>query len=284
MKKYLFLLLATTIACSQDSNEMVSFTQAQSLGFPLNSGQSNINSNQCMTKDAALAKYNLDANAMNGYGNNQLVPRSSWVNGVAVIPTITSGTGRIWMDRNLGASRVATSQNDFLAYGDLYQWGRANDGHQLINWSSSTSGTPANGTTTTLASTNTPGNSLYIINNSSPYDWRSPANANLWQGVNGTNNPCPSGFRLPTATEISNEFTYYSINNASSAYASIHKFVTPGARINASLNSVGTYGYYWTSSVQGGTGAFIKNFNSSAASTDSYGQRYLGFSCRCIKD
>ncbi len=35
--------------------------------------------------------------------------------------TVTSA-GQIWMDRNLGASRVATSLYDVLAYGDLYQW------------------------------------------------------------------------------------------------------------------------------------------------------------------
>ena len=39
-------------------------------------------------------------------------------------------TGRTWMDRNLGASRVATGNTDAEAYGDLYQWGRAADGHQ----------------------------------------------------------------------------------------------------------------------------------------------------------
>lgn len=39
-------------------------------------------------------------------------------------------TGRVWKDRNLGASRVATSVNDVEASGDLYQWGRATDGHE----------------------------------------------------------------------------------------------------------------------------------------------------------
>ena len=32
-------------------------------------------------------------------------------------------TGRTWIDRNLGASQVATSPTDTAAYGDLYQWG-----------------------------------------------------------------------------------------------------------------------------------------------------------------
>lgn len=39
-------------------------------------------------------------------------------------------TGLIWMDKNLGASQVATSSTDAASYGDLYQWGRAAEGHQ----------------------------------------------------------------------------------------------------------------------------------------------------------
>jgi hypothetical protein len=40
---------------------------------------------------------------------------------VANIPTVISKSGRIWMDRNLGATQVATSPTDEKAYGDLYQ-------------------------------------------------------------------------------------------------------------------------------------------------------------------
>ena len=61
------------------SNQMVSFTDAQTSGATLKSGQSHVTSNQCMTKSEALAKYNLDANAMSSYASNQLVPRSAWV-------------------------------------------------------------------------------------------------------------------------------------------------------------------------------------------------------------
>lgn len=84
MKKYL-LLLITAISFGQASNQMVSFTQAQSLGFSLKAGQSHVTSNQCMTKSEALAKYNLDTAAMSSYASNQLVPRSAWVNGVVGI-------------------------------------------------------------------------------------------------------------------------------------------------------------------------------------------------------
>jgi len=43
------------------------------------------------------------------------------------VPTVISKTGRVWMDRNLGASQVATSSTDPLSLGDLYQWGRGTD-------------------------------------------------------------------------------------------------------------------------------------------------------------
>jgi hypothetical protein len=45
-------------------------------------------------------------------------------------PTVVSATGHVWIDRKLGASRVATSMDDEQAYGDLYQRGRFRDGRE----------------------------------------------------------------------------------------------------------------------------------------------------------
>jgi hypothetical protein len=64
------------------SNEMVTFTNAATGGFTLNAGQSNVTSNECMTKTQALTKYNLSSSAMSAYASNQLVPKSTWVNGI----------------------------------------------------------------------------------------------------------------------------------------------------------------------------------------------------------
>jgi hypothetical protein len=64
------------------SNQMVTFTDAQTSPFTLNAGQFPVTSNECMTKSQALTKYNLDASAMSAYANNQLVPKSVWVSGV----------------------------------------------------------------------------------------------------------------------------------------------------------------------------------------------------------
>ena len=56
--------------------------------------------------------------------------------------TVTSPyTGRVWLDRNLGAFRVCTRLDDTSCYGDYYQWGRNYDGHE--NDSSETNSTLA---------------------------------------------------------------------------------------------------------------------------------------------
>jgi hypothetical protein len=44
---------------------------------------------------------------------------------------VISKSGRVWMDRNLGAQRPAVNSKDFKAFGDLYQWGGPIDGHQI---------------------------------------------------------------------------------------------------------------------------------------------------------
>lgn len=183
-------------------------------------------------------------------------------------------TGKIWMDRNLGATQVATSSTDAASYGDLYQWGRGIDGHQIRT----------SGTTTALSSSDTPGHGNFILAPSSPYDWRSPQNVNLWQGVAGTNNPCPTGYRLPTDAELDAERLSWSSNNAAGAFASPLKLPVAGYRSysTGSLSHVGSSGYYWSSTVSG-TNSRVLNFGSSNANVDT-GYRAYGFSVRCLKD
>jgi len=137
-----------------------------------------------------------------------------------VVDVTNPATGMTWMDRNLGASRAATSSTDSQAYGDLYQWGRASDGHEKRT--SSTRGT--------LSSSDQPGHGDFITTSGSPYDWRSPQNDNLWQGVDGVNNPCPVGYRLPTDSEWDAERGSWSSNNSSGAYGSPLKLPVAGFR------------------------------------------------------
>ena len=195
--------------------------------------------------------------------------------GPTVVNDVTNpSTGKTWMDRNLGASQVATSSTDAAAYGDLYQWGRRSDGHQCRNST----------TTSTLSSVDQPAHGNFILAPNTPYDWRSPQNGNLWQGVNGVNNPCPSGYRLPTETELNAERLSWGTSNAAGAFASALKLPVAGYRYgsNGSLSGVGTYGYYWSSTVSG-TGSHGLYFSSSNAYMQDY-VRAGGFSVRCLKD
>lgn len=198
----------------------------------------------------------------------------TWTTVVGPTDVYNPATSKIWMDRNLGASQVATSSTDAAAYGDLYQWGRATDGHE----------SRTSGTTATLATSDTPGHGNFITTGSSPYDWRSPQNDNLWQGVSGTNNPCPSGYRLPTAAELEEERLSWSSNNAAGAFASPLKLPVAGYRnySSGSLNDVGSYGVYWSSTVDG---TFSRSLNFISSNAYMYSDtRAYGFSVRCLKD
>jgi len=44
--------------------------------------------------------------------------------------TVRAADGNIWLQQNLGTAGVATSAIDENAYGDLFQWGRWQDGHE----------------------------------------------------------------------------------------------------------------------------------------------------------
>ena len=198
----------------------------------------------------------------------------TWVTTVGPTDVYNPSTGKIWMDKNLGASQVATSSTDAASYGDLYQWGRGTDGHQIRT----------SGTTSTLATSDNPGHGNFILNSSSPYDWRSPQNDNLWQGVSGINNPCPSGYRLPTEAEWDAERTSWSSNNAAGAFASPLKLPVAGLREgeNGLLFVVGSYGHYWSSTVDGPASRLL-DFDSSSAALSSFWRTY-GYSVRCIKE
>lgn len=146
-------------------------------------------------------------------------------------PTVT-GNGKTWAQANLGALRVATSNDDADSYGWFYQWGKPTDGHQFKN------------STTTSAQTTLdipPAGAFY---SDGRYFWQKttePYNDNvfngstdLWNGVNGKNNPCPTDWRLPTVSEwasfVTNFINNQSLSGSTNAFNSFLKMPRQGFR------------------------------------------------------
>ncbi len=188
--------------------------------------------------------------------------------------TVTSAGGRVWMDRNLGALRVAEGPWDEYGYGDLYQWGRLKDGHESRH----------SGTTNNLSLSDVPVNGFFITPSLSPHDWRKGQNHNLWQGGENDNNPCPDGFRIPTITELETEVSAWSPDNIFGAYASPLKLPVAALRqYNGTLDHVGVHAFLWSSTTSGLDVKYLF-IQPGGIMTTLDANRATGMSIRCIQD
>ncbi len=206
---------------------------------------------------------------------------------------VVAENGIAWLNNNLGANYAnitkpsfnpnsqATAVNDFNAYGNFFQWGRKPDGHELINWTSGTSGVGINGSTTTLS--DVPTNTLFVTTNTTPYDWRVTQDDTLWLNESGANNPCPSGYRLATATEFGDLVFHASLTNRFAAVnQTVLRLPTPGVRnLDDIVGNVSTDSSYWTGTPNG-TEAISRYFAGGTLVISE--ERALGFSVRCIKN
>ncbi len=147
-------------------------------------------------------------------------------------------TGECWLDRNLGASKVAQSYDDEDAFGDLFQWGRLDDGHQDRE----------SNTTTTTSADNSPGHNEFIINTNNPYSWQVPQTCDLWQSASCENNPCPPGWKVPDRDEWTAETGAWESDDYREDAFNTLKLTAAGNRSHFSgdLDNAGSRGYYWT--------------------------------------
>lgn len=191
--------------------------------------------------------------------------------------TITSPyTEEIWLDRNLGASRVCTSYDDSECYGDYYQWGRNTDGHEKKDsLTTSTQATDIDGSGI---------NPTYFVK-SNYGDWVTTdtdgqLRSNKWSKIDGSS-VCPIGYRVPTISELFDESNMYVSQNKTS-YESFLKLPFSGGRssLTGTISSLNTKGNLWSSTE-------TKVFHYSISDKYIYTHTYpfaTGLQVRCIRN
>jgi hypothetical protein len=198
---------------------------------------------------------------------------------ITVVHTIQSNmSSRHWMDRNLGALQVATNPRDADSYGNRYQWGRGNDGHE----------SQVSGTSSTIQQDNTSTHGDFITIESG--DWLAAVDDFRWMkqhGAKGAYDPCPAKFRVPTWNEIGVELHYYNLIN-------VLKFSLAGMRKyeDGIVEFASIRGLYWTSKADG-EGARAFYIQAQSEEDNDYANfeiatwafpRANGFTVRCIQE
>jgi len=223
-----------------------------------------------------------------------------WHMGTMYCPVASPfATGKVWLDRNLGASQVCTDFNDTACYGDYYQWGRDADGHEK-----NTSVSRAVSDAIVTTNVDDVGHGEFIESNSTyDYDWtKTDNNGSLrianWSKTDGTFT-CPEGYRVPTLDELkaelldtdsaeiqkdSGEKAGNSDDRRVNALNSFLKLPSAGLRnsYSASMFGVGEWGDVWASSVDGSYSHSV-DFDADAAFWGNDLRSY-GLSVRCLRD
>lgn len=196
--------------------------------------------------------------------------------------TVRGADGKIWLQQNLGSSQVATSVSDADSYGDLFQWGRWDDGHQARN-----------STTANVPSPNSPdglsNSSSFILGswwggNDLNDQWT--ASPNSVSAVNAAD-PCKAigpNWQMPTQADWTDAKNAEGINNPATAYESKLKLPAGGNRsfTDGSFGFVGQRGYFW-SSTPTGLGAKYLYIGTTIGNPSAGAPRGQGSSVRCLK-
>lgn len=231
-----------------------------------------------------LTIYNTDVKCLDTYNGVR------WMNcnTIGATDVYNPASGQVWMDRNLGATRVATSSDDAQAYGHLFQWGRAADGHQVRTSEIFDGATNRPNTITESGAWD--GKFITIPVGTNRNDWVTTQTDNAWNAgteqapIKSATDPCPSGYRVPTEAELDAERSTWSDQNADGAIASPLKLPAAGYRFrNDSFFDVGSGGVYWSSTVSGTNASYLFFGSSNNASMFSF-NRANGLSVRCLKD
>jgi uncharacterized protein (TIGR02145 family) len=226
---------------------------------------------------AGLMVYCTDCGAK---GEPQYYNGTSWVNmvGGAAAPLtstvfVAPGVPITFLAHNLGANNSLDPHTPVQGiHGNYYQWGI------LAH----------------VADASTPATAI------TPWNTTTAANGAWADGSKTANDPCPTGYRVPTNAQWLLVDSYNTqtttgsfINNATNFGAARHfgaganKLTLPAAGSRkasaGALSLRGNYGYYWSSSTENLSQASHLNVTTGNAFTSS-NNRAFGFSVRCVSE
>ena len=203
--------------------------------------------------------------------------------------TVRAKDGKIWLQQNLGSPQVAMHKNDFASYGDFFQWGRWDDGHQSPN-SPTITGGPSLMNPSNIPS----GNPNFIVGTTTGTQWWSSGGliTDTWSGttVSSTNgkDPCAAlgaGWHTPSAAEWQAVSISEDLFGATAAFMSNLMLTSSGYRDGGYIWNNGDAGFYWTGSADNNGNAKVFSFDDNTYNaTVTPSPRGTGYNCRCVKN
>src|SRR5574344_168114 len=194
-------------------------------------------------------------------------------------------------------------------YGKLYQWGRKDGQGYDSNDATTPSGDNIVAGPVALSVGEDAANADKFFTNTASatyYDWLSPQNGTLWNSgtetvpVRTENDPCPTGWRIPTQTELyalignadgKGNWTTKDGQNGRWSYGTTGTTQTSGVFLPAAgfwyyvgdgYNRL-TYGTYWSSTSVSQNAYFLSFFDSETKMKNDFARAY-GLAVRCVKN
>ncbi|TZF81104.1 hypothetical protein FW774_19410 [Pedobacter sp. BS3] len=208
--------------------------------------------------------------------------------------TVRAKDGNVWLQQNLGSSNVATAQaTDQGSWGDLFQWGRWDDGHQYRS-GLTTSDTPPSPNDPTGLSTTVP--APFYYNSTVANRWwaggtssdqaaaASPNDVSATDGCDPCKKLLAGQWRLPTSAEWETLKDAEGITNNATAFSSNLKIPSTTFRDGGTgnLNTNTNTTRLWSSTAGVNGGAYVLSLVSGSATIPNI-SRANGYGVRCIR-